>query len=216
MLLPLLPSASRLAQSPQAQANQGGNSYSQNGGSPSQNGGAISISPFTPPLPWVTAMAFSERVALSDILPLTSNATLNNSTASNTQSGASGASASAGANINPGSQQSAQQSATGGMNVPLNASGNLVGAKPFSYVNITDLNRQLSQPGVVTVMTVYMADGTTITSFNITNTTNNANSYSGQSNKGELVRSVHVCWWFLALTGHVSGWQLFQLFPCLC
>jgi hypothetical protein len=109
-------------------------------------------------------MEFSDRVALSDILPLTSNASLNTS--------GSNASASAGANNNGGSSSQGAQQAN--MGVPLNASGNLVGAQPFSYVNVTDLNRQLSQAGLVTVMTVFMPDGTTITSFNISNTTGKA------------------------------------------
>jgi hypothetical protein len=157
VILPLLPSASSVQRSlSETQA--------QNGNSQSKLGGSNSISPFTPALPWITAMEFSERVALSDLLPLTSNATLN--TSANTQSGSAFGSAGASAS------NSAQRFSGGSnFNVPLNASGNLVGARPFSYVNVTDLDRQLSRRGMVTVMTVYMADGTTISSFNITNGT---------------------------------------------
>jgi hypothetical protein len=129
-------------------------------------------------------MEFSERVALSNFLPLASNATLNTSAASAmAQSGASSASSSGSGSSSAG--YNAKQA--GGVNVPLNASGNLIGAtgKPFSFVNITDLNRQLSRPGLVTVMTVYMADGTTITSFNITNSTNANGGSNAQSNQGE-------------------------------
>jgi hypothetical protein len=139
-------------------------------------------------------MEFSERVALSDLLPLTSNATLNVS--ANTQGGSTSGSASANAT-------SAQRlSAGGNSNVPLNASGNLVGATPFSYVNVTDLDRQLSSPGVVTVMTVYMADGTTISSFNITNSTN-----SDEAGEQGKLPSVSTCLLIGAISAHTSFLQ---------
>lgn len=135
VLLPLLPSTARAAQSPQAQDNQEGS-----------QGGQGSINPFNPALPWVTNMEFSNRVALSDLLPLTSNATLNTS-------GAGAASSAAGAD---------------------SGNDNADGARPFSYVDVTELDRQLSRAGPVTVVTVFMADGTSSTSFNISNTTGNA------------------------------------------
>jgi hypothetical protein len=188
VLLPLLPSSARAAQSPQAQANNGQASDSQDG--------QESISPFSPPLPWLANMEFSDRIALSDILPLTSNASLNTS--------GSNASASAGPinygayNNNGGSSSQGAQQAN--MGVPLNASGNLVGAQPFSYVNVTDLDRQLSQVGLVTVMTVFLPDGTTITSFNITNTTDNATTNNATTNSaGNQGKRMHLDassgWW---------------------